>query len=112
VNELRAAEADFDLFGMDIDVNFVVRHFEKQQRRRRDRVRMDVAIGLVKGVENQFVADEPLVHKNVDATVVGALNFRSRSKPGDGERSFFLFGVERRFGDCGAKRRGERRDFD
>jgi hypothetical protein len=36
VYKLRAAEADFDLFGMNVDVHFVVRHFEKEQCRRRE----------------------------------------------------------------------------
>ncbi len=43
---------------------------------------------------------------------VGALDFGPRGESADGERGFFFFGVERGFGDGGAKRRGGGRNFD
>src|SRR5262252_837284 len=74
-------------------------------------MRMNVAIGLVNGVENQFVSDQAFVYENVDATVIGALDFGSRSKTSDGERGLFLFGFEGRLGNCRAKGRRENGNF-
>src|SRR5436309_14183610 len=73
---------------------------------------MNVAIGLMKGVQDQLVADETLVDEDVDATVVGALDFRTRGETGDGKGGFLFFGVKRRFGDGRTKWRGECGDFD
>src|SRR5882757_11044448 len=112
VNELRAAEADFDFFWMNVDVHFVVGHFEEEECGGRYGVRMNVSIGLVNGVEDEFVANEAFVDKDVDAAGVGALDFWPGCEAADGERGFFFFGVERWFGDCGAERRGDGRKFD
>jgi len=90
VNELRAAEADFDFFWMNVDVHFVVGHFEEEECGGRDGVRMNVSIGLVNGVEDEFVANEAFVDKDVDAAGVGALDFWPGCEAADGERGFFF----------------------
>ena len=50
VDELRAAEADFDFCGMHVDVDFVVGHFEEEQRGGENVAGKNVAIGFVNGV--------------------------------------------------------------
>ncbi len=76
VHKLRTAEAHFDFCGMNVDVHFVVRHFQEQQRSGKNRVRMDVAISLVNGVQDQAVTNQPFVHKNINSIAIGALDFR------------------------------------
>src|SRR5579859_2759556 len=75
-------------------------------------MRMNVAIGLVDGMEDELVADEPFVDEDVDAAAVGALDFGARRESTDRESGFFFFGVERRLGDGGAEGGGGRRNFD
>jgi len=76
MHKLRTAEAHFDFCGMNVDVHFAVRHFQEQQCRRKNRVRMDISIGLVNRVQDQAVTNQPFVHKNINSIAVGALDFR------------------------------------
>ena len=112
VHKLRAPEAHFDFGWMHVDVDFFVRHVEKQQRSGKDCRRQDVAVGFVNRVEDQPVAHQAAVHKNVDAVAVQALRFRARSKSGHGQRRLLFFGIELWFGDGRAEGRGNRWNFD
>ena len=94
---------------MHVDVDFVVRHFKKQQCRGENIPRQNVAIGFVNGVQDQTVAHQPSIDENIDAVAIGALHFRPRSEPGNRERGFFFAGFELRFGHGGTKRRRYRR---
>src|SRR5262245_2618849 len=111
MHKLRTSEADFNFLGMDVNVHFVVRHFEKKQRRWRNRMRMNVAISLVNGVQNQFVANQALVHEDVDAAVIGALNFRTRRETANREGGFFFLGLERWLSNRTTEWCGKRRNF-
>src|SRR4030095_6565031 len=80
VNQLGTTEPDFNLFRMDVDVHFVVWHFQKEQGRGRNSVWMDISISLVDGVKDQLIADQSFVHENVNGAAVRALNLRARGE--------------------------------
>jgi len=63
VDKLRTPEAHFDFCGMHVDVHFVVRHFQKKERRGENRGRQNIAIGFVNGVEDQPVAHQAAITK-------------------------------------------------
>ena len=97
---------------MHVDVDFFVGQLQEKQRRGKNGRRQNVAIGFVNRVQDQPVAHQAAVHKNIDAIAIHPLNSRPRSKPIDGQRSIFFSRLEFRFGNRGAERRGGRRDFD
>src|SRR5579859_121969 len=112
VHELRAAEAHFDFCGMHVDINFIVGHFQEEQRRGENVAGEYVAVGFVNGVENQAIAYQAAIDENVDAVAIGALDFRARGETVHGEAGFFFGGLELRFGDGGAKGGGDGGHFD
>ncbi len=75
VNQGLLAEADLGLGGMHVDVHFFGRHFKEEQHDRKAGGRNDVAIGLGDGVQQQAVADEPLVDEDVDGIAIELLQF-------------------------------------
>ena len=86
MDKILPPEAHFDFCGMHVDVDFAVRHFEKKQRRGKNRGRENVAIGLVNRMQNQPVAHQAAVHENINSIAVQPLHFGPRSKTGDGQR--------------------------
>ena len=72
----------------------------------------NVAIGFVNRVQNQAIAHEAAIHKNVDAVAVGPLHVGARRETANGQRGAFFAGFEFGLGDGGAKWRRGRRDFD
>ena len=92
VDELRAAEADFDFCGMHVDVDFVVRHFEEEQRRGKNIAREDIAIGLVNRVEDEAIAHEAAIDEDVDAVAIRALDFGPRREAVDADAGAFFLG--------------------
>ena len=111
MHELRPTEAHLNLRGMHIHVHFVVRHVQKQQRRGKNSSGQNVAVRFVNRVQNQAIADQPPIHKNVNTVAIGALHFRARSKTTDGERGFFLLRLKCRFGDRRTESRSRGRYF-
>jgi hypothetical protein len=107
VNERLLAEADFGFCGMDVDVDFVRRHFEEEkddgERGRGD----DVAVGLHDGVDDEAVADEALVNEDVDGIAVEFLECGAGSEAADaeearvGRRVVLIAAPGRRLGDAG-----------
>ena len=77
VNELRMPETHFDFRGMNVHVHFLVRQIEEKQHARENARRHDVAIRLADGVQQQPVAHQAPVHKNIDAVAICALHFRA-----------------------------------
>jgi len=66
VDEGLLAEADFGLGGVDVDVDLLRGHLEKEEDYGERRWRDDVAVGVGEGVEDELVADEALVDEDVD----------------------------------------------
>ena len=66
VNQRLLAKPHFGLRRMDVDIHFLWRHLEKQQSHRGTSGRNNVAISLGDGVQQQAIADKPLVDKNID----------------------------------------------
>jgi len=97
---------------MHVDVDFVVGHLQEKQRCGKNGRRQNVAIGLVNRVQDQPVAHQAPVHKNVDTVAIHPLNIRTRRKSTHGQRSLFLSRLEFRLGDRRAKGRGNRGNFD
>src|SRR5439155_21810992 len=91
---------------------FFVGHFQEKQRRGKNGRRQNVAIGFVNRVQDQQVAHQAAVHKNVDAVAVHPLNVGPRGESADGERSFLFSWLEFRLGDSCAEGRGSRGNFD
>ena len=93
---------------MDIHVHFLWRHLEKEQHDGRTGGRNDVAVGLGDGVEQQAIADEPLVDEDVDRVAIELLQFGLGVKAGQakrarGARGFVGIALPwRRFGKAGA----------
>ena len=100
VDKLRAAEAHFDFRRMHVDVDFVVGHFEEQQRGGKNCRRQNVAIGFVNGVKNQAISYEAAIHKNVDAVAVGALYLGTRSETRNTQRCRLFVRFDLGLGDC------------
>src|SRR5260370_26828572 len=73
---------------------------------------MNVAIGFVDGVENQAVAHEAAIHEDVDAIAIGALDFRARGEPVEGEARFFFTLLQLGLGDGSAKGGADYGNFD
>src|SRR5712664_4517361 len=97
---------------MYVDVDFVVGHFEEEQRGGENVAGENVAIGFVDGVEDEAIADESAIDEDVDAVAIGALDFRTRAETVDGEPSFFFGGFELGLSDGRAKGCGDYGDFD
>ena len=70
---VRAAEADFGFGGVDIDVDFVRRHFEEEKDNGERSGRNDVAISLHDGMQDEAIADKALVDKDVNRIAVQLL---------------------------------------
>ena len=87
---------------MDVHVHFLVRQIEKKQNEGENSRRHDVAVRLADRVQQQPVADQPAVHKNINPVAVRALHFRPRSEPAHPQRSGPLFRFERRLGNGAA----------
>ena len=59
-------------------------------------------------VQNQPIAHQPAIYKNVDAVAVHPLHLGARREAGHREGRFFFFRIKLRLGDGRAKRRGNR----
>ncbi len=88
---------------MHVDVDFVVGHLQEKQRCGKNGRRQNVAIGLVNSVQDQPVAHQSPVHKNVDTVAIHALNVRPRCESTDCEGSLFFPRLQFRLGDRRAK---------
>ena len=97
---------------MHVDVDFVVGHLQKKQRRGKNCRRQDVAIGLVNSVENQPVAHQPTVHENVDSIAIHPLYVWARRKSTYRQRCFFFLRLECWLGDGRAEGSRNRWNFD
>src|SRR5260370_15551816 len=91
---------------MHVDVDLVVGHFQKKQRRGKSRRRQNVAVGFVNRVQNQPVAHQAPVYKNVDSVAIRPLYVRTRRKSTHRQRGFFFFRLECRLRDGRAEWRG------
>jgi hypothetical protein len=87
MNEGLLAEADFGFCGVDVDVDFVRRHFEEEEDDGEGGGRNDVAIGLHDGVDDEAVADEALVDEDVDGIAVEFLERRARGEAADAQEA-------------------------
>jgi len=107
VDEGLLAEADLGFGGVDVDVDFVGRHFEKQEDDRERGGRDDVAIGLDDGVNDEAIADEALVDEDVDRVSVELLQRGAGDEAAEAEEAGIGRGVVaiaapgRRFGEAG-----------
>ena len=65
MDEVAVLEADLDLGRMDIDIEFLSRHF-KEQKHHGELIGFDqAAVGLAEGVADEFVADEAAVEEGI-----------------------------------------------
>jgi hypothetical protein len=87
VDEGLLAETDFGFCGMDVDVDFMGRHFEEEQDDGERGGRDDVAVGLNDGMNDEAVADEALVDEDVDGIAVKFLERGARDKARDAEEA-------------------------
>src|SRR5215472_15374102 len=69
-------EAHLGLSGVYVYVHLFGRDFKEKQHDRKTRGRNHIAIGLAYGVQKQPVANQSLVHKNVDRVAIQLLQFR------------------------------------
>ena len=101
------AEADLSLGGMNVDVDLVRRHFEKEEDDGERGGRNDVAVGLNDGVNDESIADEALVDEDVDGIAVEFLQRGAGDEAADAEeagigRSVVAIATPgRRFGEAG-----------
>ena len=85
VHELRTTETYFDFGGMHVDVDFIVGHFQEEQRGGEDCRWQNVAIGLMNGVQDQAIAHQATIDENVDAVAIRALHLGAGRETSDGE---------------------------
>ena len=83
MQEGRLAEADFGLGRVDVDVDFLRWHFEKEQHDRKRRRRDDVAVRLGERVENEAIADEAAIDEDIDGIAVELLQRGLGDKAGE-----------------------------
>src|ERR1700733_14541201 len=76
VHEAGLAEADLCLCWVNVYVDLLRRHLEEEQDDGKGGRWEDVAVCLVECVENKFVADEALIHEDVDRVAIEFLQFR------------------------------------
>src|ERR1700722_14520588 len=105
------AETHFDFRGMNVHVHFFIRQFQEKENTRENSRRHDVAISLVDRMQQQTIAYQPAVHKNIDSVAVCALYFRPGSKSTHTQRGYSLFRLERRFGDSASHRPFRKRNL-
>src|SRR5215470_16789497 len=96
---------------MHVDVHLVVRHFQKEQGGRVNIGGKNSTVGFVNGVENQTIAHQAAIHKNVDAVAIRSLNLGPGGKAINGQVGLLFAGFELSFGDAGAKYSTRGRDF-
>ena len=72
-------EANFGFRRMDIDIHFLAIAIDKQQREGITRGRHQVVIGGRERVQQQTVANQAAIHKQIDRVPIGLLHLR----PGD-----------------------------
>jgi len=107
VDEGLLAETDLSLGGMNVDVDFVGRHFEEEEDDGERGGRDDVAVGLNDGVDDETIADEALVDEDVDRVAVEFLQRGAGDEAADAEeagigRSVVAIAAPGRwFGDAG-----------
>ena len=76
VDAVLLAEADFGFGRMNIDIHLFRRHLQEEQDDGEGGWRNDVAVGLADRVQQQPVADKPLVDKDIDGVAVELLQLR------------------------------------
>ena len=109
---LRMPEAHFDLGRMDIYVHLLARQIQEEQRHGKHIRRQNIAVRFVNGVQQQPIAHQPAVDKNVDAVAVRPLHFRPRNEPAHRQLPRASAVIELRFCDRGANWARNGRDLD
>src|ERR1700761_5670948 len=86
MNQVLLAEANFGLRRVHIDVDLLGRHLQKEQDDRKGGRRNHIPIRLADGVQQQPVADQPFVYKDIDRVPVQLLQLRFRKEAGEPQR--------------------------
>ena len=76
VGDRLLAKADLSFRGMNIDIDFGVRHLEKKEHDGKNRRRKNVAIGLGERVLDDAVANEASINERVDGIAIELLDLR------------------------------------
>ena len=96
---------------MHVHVDFFGRHFEEEQHDGKAGGRNDVAVGLGDGVQQQPIADEALVHEDVDRVAIELLQLRLGVEAGEAQSAGIAGGLvgivlpRRRLGQAGVRQR-------
>ena len=93
VDEAGLAEADLGLGRVNVDVNLLRGHLQKEQHHGEAGGRKDVAVGLAECVEDQLVADEALIDEDVDGVAIELLQLRLGDEAGEAEVAGVGWGV-------------------
>ena len=80
MHELRMPEAHLDFRGVDVHVHFFGGQIEEQQYRRENGGWQDISVRFMNCVQNQAVAHEAPIHKNINPIAVAALHVGPRGK--------------------------------
>ena len=78
-------KADLGLGRVDVDVDLLRGHLEEEQDDGVAGGREDIAVGLGERVEDELVADEALIDKDVDGVAIEFLQLRLGDEAGDAE---------------------------
>jgi len=97
VDQRLLAETNFGLGGMDIDIHFFGGHFEEQEDDGEAGGRQHVAIRLGDGMQQQAIADKPLVDKNIDRVAIELLQLGPGVEAGEAQRAWI---ARRLAGSC------------
>ena len=89
VHKGRLAEADLGFGGVHVDVELLRREFEEEEDDRKTGGRDDVAVGLGEGVEDEAIADEAAVGKDVNGVAVELLQLGLGDEAGEADKAGF-----------------------
>ena len=83
VDQAGLAKTHLGLGRVDIDVDLLWRHFDKEQHHGKGGWRQDIAVGFAHGMQEQAVADETPIDEAVDGIAVEFLQIRLGGEAAD-----------------------------
>ena len=106
MDEVAVLEADLDLGRVDIDIEFLRRHFEEQKHHGVLVGLDEAAVGLAEGVADEFVADEAAVEEGVLEVARARAGGRADHRR-DGHAAFGAAGLDEVVGHRLAEQAGD-----